>query len=213
MPLTPLFLGKQALAEDQPVYWRPSTPLLSLLTLSLLSFTPPQAPQALTLHRLGGFLPLSPLLLSNPSQDSVFAQARYVKMCSVRPTDNIWGGRAGGQGKSLLKTKLFLRNSATVSQYSLSQNESKRSNTARIALLSPLAQYSLWEEGRQKGQGGMKGEKEVSSLDDLWHKISFLAGLISIYSTKMELLYGTLHIRQEIIDSLSIREKFYFYFF
>jgi len=47
-----------------------------------------------------------------------------------------------------------------------------------------------------------------------YDKISLIAGLISIYSTKMKLLYGTLHIQQEIIDSPSIREKlvglFYF---
>lgn len=48
-----------------------------------------------------------------------------------------------------------------------------------------------------------------------YDKISLIAGLISIYSTKMKLLYGTLHIQQEIIDSPSIREKLVglFYFF
>lgn len=100
-----------------------------------------------------------------------------------------------------------------MSQYSLSQNKSKSSNTVRFAILCPPARYSLGEKRERNRTGAIEEEEEVSSLRDLRHKIPLLAGLISIYSTRMELLYGTLHLQQRIIDLPSIRDIFHFFFF
>lgn len=91
---------------------------------------------------------------------------------SLLKADNIGGG---GRKKSLLKTKLFLRNSPTASQYSFSQNKSKCSNTARIAILPPTSTiFSVGKKGEKQGRGGTVGEKEISSLGDLRQKISLL---------------------------------------
>lgn len=50
------------------------------------------------------------------------------------------------------------------------------------------------------------GEGRELSPGDISHNISIIGGIITIYSSEMERLYGPLCIWQGIIDSPSIRD-------